>query len=608
MDNKRIIYSTRENIKSTLVIFLKYKKSVLWVNFFVALLTLLTQFAATYLPGWIVDLLTGENAGTQIWTRVLPVVALIGISELVIEVLNRKKALAYQAVSQKTALDINRVQVGARYRLTEEKEFQDLAYESVRCTQTWGGKRVLTAVVDDLFYLFQAIGGFLLFAVLLSTVNPVIAVFLTIAPAVPYYFVKKSQEFYEKNREQWTKIDRIQWYLLQASERLEYGKDVRMYSLKNWFLSVYSERMQERNVLDHKLFKRQMTADFSDLLILLLRDGLCYFLLLNKVLTGQISAGMFVIMFAAVSNFSNCVNEIVKYYGELKGDCRQINSLHNILNVPYQSGNQNAENEEKARELVLENVSFRYSEGKAPTIQGINLHIKAGEKVALIGVNGAGKTTLIKVLCGLYSSDTGSMRSGDLVYREDELEKWRGLFSCLFQNIHVLPYSFAEIVSATTLEETDVNRVEHCLKMVGLWDKISGFPNGIYEKFNKLLNDDGKELSGGEKQKLLLARSLYRSAPIIILDEPTSALDPLAEEELYQSYNELFGGRTMIFVSHRLSSTRFCDRILFLESGQIAEQGTFEELMEQKGKYAEMFHSQAKYYAGSTYGEAEEHE
>jgi len=150
--------------------------------------------------------------------------------------------------------------------------------------------------------------------------------------------------------------------------------------------------------------------------------------------------------------------------------------------------------------------------------------------------------------------------------------------------------------------------VEHCLKMVGLFDKISGFPNGIYEKFNKLLNDDGKELSGGEKQKLLLARSLYRSAPIIILDEPTSALDPLAEEELYQSYNELLGGRTMIFVSHRLSSTRFCDRILFLESGQIAEQGTFEELMEQKGKYAEMFHSQAKYYAGSTYGEAEEHE
>ena len=145
--------------------------------------------------------------------------------------------------------------------------------------------------------------------------------------------------------------------------------------------------------------------------------------------------------------------------------------------------------------------------------------------------------------------------------------------------------------------------MEHCLKMVGLWDKISGFPNGIYEKFNKLLNDDGKELSGGEKQKLLLA-----SAPIIILDEPTSALDPLAEEELYQSYNELLGGRTMIFVSHRLSSTRFCDRILFLESGQIAEQGTFEELMEQKGKYAEMFLSQAKYYAGSTYGEAEEHE
>ena len=207
----------------------------------------------------------------------LPVVALIGISELVIEVLNRKKALAYQAVSQKTALDINRVQVGARYRLTEEKEFQDLAYESVRCTQTWGGKRVLTAVVDDLFYLFQAIWRFSFIRSIAVNGQSRNCGFSDDCAAVPYYFVKKSQEFYEKTGSSGRKSDRIQWYLLQASERLEYGKDVRMYSLKNWFLSVYSERMQERNALDHKLLKRQMTADFADLLILLLRDGLVLF-------------------------------------------------------------------------------------------------------------------------------------------------------------------------------------------------------------------------------------------------------------------------------------------------------------------------------------------
>ena len=595
MDNKRIIYSTRENIKSTLVIFLKYKKSVLWVNFFVALLTLLTQFAATYLPGWIVDLLTGENAGTQIWTRVLPVVALIGISELVIEVLNRKKALANQAVSQKTALDINRVQVGARYRLTEEKEFQDLAYESVRCTQTWGGKRVLTAVVDDLFYLFQAIGGFLLFAVLLSTVNPVIAVFLTIAPAVPYYFLKKSQEFYEKNREQWTKIDRIQWYLLQASERREDGKDVRMYSLKNWFLSVYSERMQERNALDHKLLKRQMTADFADLLILLLRDGLCYFLLLNKVLTGQISAGMFVIMFAAVSNFSNCVNEIVKYYGELKGDCRQVNSLHNILNVPCQSGNQ--KNKEKARELVLENVSFRYSEGKAPTIQGINLHIKAGEKVALIGENGAGKTTLVKLLCGLYPVSSGKITIQGTEVSRGQADFIRDQVAVLFQDALVLPYTVAENVSLKPLEETDQNQVWAALEQAGLSERIKQEPNGILTQMTKAVSGDGISLSGGEAQKLLMARMLYhKSAQIWILDEPTAALDAIAESEVYEKFRELGKEKTCIYISHRLASTQFMDRIILLKDGKIQESETHKELMAQNRMYARLYEIQSRYY------------
>ena len=148
-------------------------------------------------------------------------------------------------------------------------------------------------------------------------------------------------------------------------------------------------------------------------------------------------------------------------------------------------------------------------------------------------------------------------------------KEWQGLFSCLFQDIHVLPYSFAEIVSATTLEETDVNRVEHCLKMVGLWDKISGFPNGIYEKFNKLLNDDGKELSGGESRNCCWQGLCTAVRRLSFWTSRRSALDPLAEEELYQSYNELLGGRTMIFVSHRLSSTRFCDRIFFWKAGRL---------------------------------------
>ena len=605
MNEERIIYSYTENVKKTFDLYRKYSKNYIWTGILLIPLILFKQFAATYFPGWVVDIVSIKNSEYLILILIIPAVVAIGIIELLIELLEHKKKLLTEYVSQEVSVDIKKVQLATEYTRLEKKEFQDLVYEAIRCTETWGGKMVLSSLTESLFNLIINIGAYVIFAVLLSTIHPIIAFVLTLAPIIPYILVQRYQKFQFNNKQKWTYVDRAQWYILNAADRLECGKDIRMYSLQNWFLSFFHEVMNIRNQLDKKLLKKKLQADAADITILLIRDGICYIVLLVKICNGQITPGTFIVMFAAISRFSNCINEIVKSLNELKSDCLEINSLHNVLSRLKKSSKSGQQyNMKKNPYIELKGVSYCYEGENSATIQNINLKLKAGEKIALIGANGAGKTTLIKVLCGLYSPTMGEIRIGDLKSSPQNTKEVCSLFSCLFQDINILPYTIIEIVAACSTEKADVERVNECLRQVELFEKINRLPQGIYTKYNKYLNEGGIELSGGEQQKLLLARTLYRSTPIIVLDEPTSALDPLAEEELYKTYYELLKDKTIIFVSHRLSSTRFCDRILFLEGGKIIEDGTFDELMQQKGKYANMFDAQAKYYIGNVYEES----
>ena len=300
-----------------------------------------------------------------------------------------------------------------------------------------------------------------------------------------------------------------------------------------------------------------------------------------------ISAGMFVIMFAAVSNFSNCVNEIVKYYGELKGDCRQINNLHNILNVPYQSGNQNAENEEKARELVLENVSFRYSEGKAPTIQGINLHIKAGEKVALIGVNGAGKTTLINLLMRFYDVNSGTIKVSDIPLQQLTRKSLRDNYGMVLQETWLRSGSIRDNIAMGKPDATDEEIIAAAKA-----SHAHGFIKRLPEGYDTVIAEDGGNLSQGQKQLLCIARVMLCLPPMLILDEATSSIDTRTEIKIQKAFNTLMKNRTTFIVAHRLSTIQNADLILVMNNGNIIEQGTHTSLYAQKGFYYNLYNSQ----------------
>ena len=261
---------------------------------------------------------------------------------------------------------------------------------------------------------------------------------------------------------------------------------------------------------------------------------------------------------------------------------------------------------DKPYEIRLENVSYRYPEAKENTLSHVELTVKAGEKLAIVGLNGAGKTTLVKLICGFLDPTEGRVLLNGEDIRQYNRKDYYALFSAVFQDFSVLEVSVKENV-AQRVDDIVIERVWRCLDEAGLTETVKALPKGIDTPIGRLVYEDGVELSGGQTQRLMLARALYKNGPILTLDEPTAALDPIAENDIYQKYSQMTNGRTSIFISHRLASTRFCDRILFIKGGNIAEEGSHEQLLKLGGEYARLFEVQSKYYqeGGNEHGKHE---
>ena len=447
--------------------------------------------------------------------------------------------------------------------------------------------------------------GFILYLAMLSGLNPLLLLVVTATAAVGFFINRKLNSWGYAHREEYAAYWQKMSYLRRAETNRAFAKDIRIFGLRDWLEEVWDKTVSLYRGFLERQEKVYLVTNIVDLVLTLCRNGIAYAYLLWLALSEGMPASQFLLYFGAVSGFTQWVTGILSEFSTLHQESLDISTVREFLDWPepfnFGEGALIPPDDGQGYEITLEDVSYRYPGAEKEIISHLNLTIHKGEKLAVVGLNGAGKTTLVKLACGFLDPDKGRVLLNGVDIRTFNRREYYALFSAVFQDFSVLEATLAENV-AQRVDGIDEEKVWHCLYEAGLTEKVRSLPQGLQTHIGRQVFEDGIELSGGETQRLMLARALYKDGPVLLLDEPTAALDPIAENDIYQKYNEMTAGRTSIFISHRLASTRFCDRILFVADGKIAEEGTHEELLRMGGGYARLFEIQSQYYQeGSEY-------
>lgn len=499
--------------------------------------------------------------------------------------------------SQGIYLSISRKYAKTSYPNLLNTDFLALGEKaSAACSANSEASEAIWTTLTD---LMTSCIGFVVYLALLTNLNLWLAALVAATTAVSYFASKRINEWgYLHRSEELELTKRIEYANKTATSR-EFAKDIRMFGLRGWLEDLWGSTMRLYSAFCAKRERKYIWANIIDIVLTFLRNGIAYAFLIGITVKNGLPASQFLLYFAALSGFAQWVVEILDKLSVMHKQSLDISTIREFLDwdEPFDlnGGERIAFEPNKQYEIRLDDVSFRYPKADKDTLSHINLTVHPGEKLAIVGLNGAGKTTLVKLVCGFLDPTEGRILLNGEDIRKFNRNDYYALFSAVFQEFSVLDVTVKENV-AQCVNGIDETRVWQCIDKAGLTEKIQSLPKGIETHLGRRVFKDGVEFSGGQTQRLMLARALYKNAPILVLDEPTAALDPIAENDIYQKYNDMTHGRTSFFISHRLASTRFCDRIIFVDGGKIAEEGTHDELLKNGGGYAYLFEVQSKYY------------
>lgn len=599
MKKKKPTYSVFSNFVWSLKMLLKYSKAAFFITALFVPINIGLRYLEIYLPSLVVSEVTEGQTLEHSLLSVGIVLLLIMLGYIIIQALGHIRDSALGIYRYKMTDLVTRKQLSMFYQTYEQKEVRDLANRANMATMMWNGVQPLTDVVYSGFGMIENLLGYILFGSVISFASPWLVPILTVAPVVNILSVRAYNQWEYAHRSKMTDLNQKLGHVGELPDDFSAAKDIRVYSMASWLRECYLDLSGQRAKWDRSTVKKSFLSRIADLIVILVRDGGAYALLIHMFYSGEIGIDEFVLYFAAISSFASWVGGIITCWNKANTVSLKLCDFREFVDYPEQDGSGIARADDHmgaAPEIEFRDVSFRYAGAEQDTVHDLSLKIKSGEKLALVGMNGAGKTTLVKLLCGLYRPTSGEIFFNGIPLGNFKREDYYRLISPVFQEIRTAFFSLAETVSGKSAAQTDWVKAEMCMRQAGLGEKIDGLPEGIHTKLNKKVHQDGTELSGGEAQKLMLARALYKDAPLLILDEPTAALDPIAESRIYTEFNAMAKSKTSLFISHRLASTSFCDRVILLEDGNITEEGTHQELIAANGKYAELFNIQSCWY------------
>lgn len=544
--------------------------------------------------GLVVDALVNNSPRYEVMRLILYFLLFNLAVALLSQLLMLAENIIMRKASDITQRDYMNDSIRIDYHYAQDRSILDLKKKSMGANPAW--------FIFSFGQLIKCIVQFVGIAYLFSVLSPLFLSVLLLTSFLSILFIVRERRLDFAYRNESTEDERAMDYLYKTMTDSGYAKEVRINRAENILTKKYSERYKVHLKRKTKLENKRVFLHIYTLILNAVQSVAMYLYFSHQVLSSQIGIGEYTVLLGATTLLAKVLHEFFNI---------TVNNMTKTLDFTdffrkYQSYITANSKIFESRELSMpeidytnlkisfEDVTFSYPDSQKPVLEHISFTIMQGERLGIVGLNGSGKTTLIKLLCRLYDPTEGRITLNDIDIRKIPHDEYTKHIGIVLQDFCLFAYSVSEnIVFDSQLDKT---HLYESIEKSGLSNKIISLPNGARTSIYKILDDNGIEFSGGEGQKLALARVIYKNAEIMILDEPSSALDPLAELALFSRLTDIAAGRTTLFISHRLSSTKFCDRILVLSEGKIAEIGSHDTLLKKNGIYADLFLTQAKYY------------
>ncbi len=571
------------------------RKMILYI-LFACILGAFAPLVLSLMPKLIVGVV--ENPGTDAIRRILLISLGFFVLEFLVEGVSLYCSNQVIVVANKTRFELmneqNKKMASVDYKYISDRsifKMYGMAFEAT--SGDWGG---VTGMLREFARIAPIILSLILIGGVITALSPLTGALLLLYAITYAYAQRQANKEVIDNDAEINKIsDEIRYYNKTAGD-FKSGKEIRLFNLKDMILNAYKNVIDKRKSFSLRAVNKTFRKSLLSVIILIIAQGIFAYTLILSFKNGSVDTGSFLMYLTLMLQFVLLADRAIEDYEfYVVNQTIYVENLYDLLETDKLNiTHGDRDRLSGAVDIEFKNVTFAYPNTDKKVLDNLSFKIAKNETIALVGNNGEGKSTIINLLVRLYRPDEGEILLNGVNINEFKEEELYKMFACIFQQVNIYPYTLGNNIS---MHETyDLERAKRAIEDVGLKERIEEEKNAYERNMSHEVAKDALELSGGQEQKLAISRAVYKDSPILILDEPTANLDALAEHEIYSKLNDLREDRTSIYISHRLSSTKFCDRIILLKGGKIFEEGTHDDLMKKKGEYYEMFTIQGKYY------------